>query len=170
MKPDTVLISITCADDSVAVMAFVTTDYTSKGIPRWSRPAADAEVEKEIARAATTFDSSKLPIKGWRFIAREEIPADRTFRDALVDDGVKLKHDMPRAREIHRAHLREARALALAGLDVEYQRADETGDKDKKAQVVALKQQLRDITQHPGIEAAQTTDELKAVWHEALKG
>ena len=51
----------------------------------------------------------------------------------------------------------------LAALDVEYQRADEDNDNQKKQQIRARKQALRDITIHPGIEAAQTPDDLLAV-------
>ncbi|TWT11879.1 hypothetical protein FQU96_14705 [Reyranella sp. CPCC 100927] len=71
---------------------------------------------------------------------------------------------MPRAREIWRGKIRQARAPLLAVLDVEYQRADERGDADAKATIVARKQVLRDAPNDPAIEAAQTVDDLRAVW------
>jgi hypothetical protein len=70
--------------------------------------------------------------------------------------------NMERAREIHRQRLRDARAPLFAALDIAYQRATETGM--NTSVIVAQKQALRDVTSHPAIEAAQTTEELKAVW------
>ena len=66
-----------------------------------------------------------------------------------------------KAKEITKERLRAERAPLLAGLDVAYQRADESGDAEKKAEVVAEKQRLRDITQLA--DQAQTLDELKAL-------
>jgi hypothetical protein len=66
-----------------------------------------------------------------------------------------------KAKEITKDRLRAERAPLLAGLDVAYQRADESGDAEKKAEVVAEKQRLRDITQLA--DQAQTLDELKAL-------
>ena len=66
-----------------------------------------------------------------------------------------------KAKEITKDRLRAERVPLLAGLDVAYQRADESGDAEKKAEVVAEKQRLRDITQLA--DQAQTLDELKAL-------
>jgi len=100
-----------------------------------------------------------------RIIDAADIPVDRTFRDALKID---LTHDMPRAREIQRDRMRAARAPKLAALDIAYQRADEAGDNAKKERITALKNALRDVTADPAIEAATTTEVLKAVWPAVL--
>jgi len=76
--------------------------------------------------------------------------------------------NMAKARDIHRAKMREARAPILAALDVQFQRALES-NADTSA-IVAKKQALRDVTSDPAIEAAQTTDQLKAVWPSVLNG
>lgn len=76
--------------------------------------------------------------------------------------------DMNKARDIHRARIRDARAPLFAALDVAYQRATETGA-DTSA-IVAKKQALRDVTSDPAIDAAQTTEQLKAVWPAILNG
>lgn len=76
--------------------------------------------------------------------------------------------NMAKARDIHRAKMRDARGPLFASLDVAYQRATETGS-DTSA-IVAKKQALRDVTSDPAIEAAQTTVELKAVWPSILNG
>lgn len=88
-----------------------------------------------------------------------EVPADRTFRNAWTPD---LTVDMAKARELHKDTLRGLRSPQLAALDVEYQRADEAGDKTAKRDIAARKQALRDVTKHPAISAATTPDELKA--------
>lgn len=74
--------------------------------------------------------------------------------------------NMIKARDIHRAKMRETRASLFAALDVDYQRATETNA--DTSVIVAKKQALRDVTADPEIEAAQTTEELKAVWPEIL--
>lgn len=71
-----------------------------------------------------------------------------------------------KAKEIHRNAIRKAREPLLQKLDVDFQRALETGQ-DTSA-IVQQKQVLRDITQHPDLEAAQTTDEIRAFWPEVL--
>jgi len=97
-----------------------------------------------------------------------ELPQDRAFRNAWLTDGKTVSVDMPKAREIHKNRLREMRAPKLAALDIEYQRADEAGDATAKKAVAAKKQALRDVTADPGIAAAQTPDDLKAVIPSAL--
>jgi hypothetical protein len=101
-----------------------------------------------------------------RIIDKSEVPTDRTFRNAWRGD---LTVDMPKAREIHRDHLRQMRAPLLAALDVEYDKADERGDLIAKQEIAARKQALRDVTADPAIEAARTPEELKAAIPEALR-
>jgi hypothetical protein len=94
-----------------------------------------------------------------------DVPSDRTFRNAWKGD---LSVDMGKARDIWKDKMRAVRAPKLAALDTEYMRADETGDAQAKSAVAAQKQELRDVTADPGIEAAQTPQDLKAVWPECL--
>lgn len=95
-----------------------------------------------------------------RFADESEIPADRTFRNAWKAD---LTVDMVKAREIHRAKLRDIRKPLLEALDTDYMRADEAGDTALKAQIASKKQALRDVTDDPAIAAATSPEELKAV-------
>lgn len=99
----------------------------------------------------------------YRQLAPSELIEDRYFRNAWEDNG-KLSVNMPKAREIHKNHMRGARAPLLAQLDEAYLRADETQDAWGRADVVSQKQALRDVTADPAIEAAKTPDALKAVW------
>jgi len=125
------------------------------------------DVDSELAK--WSFDQRNAVVS-WRKIPPAGIPADRTFRDAWCDatPAAQVDIDMVRAREIHRNHLRALRAPKMAALDIDYQRADETGDVARKRDVAQRKQAMRDATDDPAIEAAQTPEELKAVIPAAL--
>lgn len=95
--------------------------------------------------------------------------SDRSFRNAWrLKDG-KTEVDMPWARELHKIKLREMREPLMAQLDVEYMLADERGRPAEKATIAQRKQALRDVTDDPAIEAAQTPDELRAAIPDILK-
>ena len=98
-----------------------------------------------------------------------EIPTDRTFRNAWEDGDGGIKVNMLKARELHKARLRELRKPLLVALDVAYMQADEIGDIRVKVEIAVKKQALRDVTADSRIEAAQTPEELKAVLPEAFK-
>ena len=76
--------------------------------------------------------------------------------------------DMAKAREIHKTNIREARAPKLAELDIEFQKALETGA--STTDIVAKKQALRDAPADSGIAAASDTDALKAQWKTDILG
>ena len=76
--------------------------------------------------------------------------------------------DMAKAREIHKTNIRTARAPKLAELDVEFQKALETGA--STTDIVAKKQALRDAPADSGIAAASDTDALKAQWKTDILG
>lgn len=93
-------------------------------------------------------------------------PTYRDYRNAL---RANVTFDMAQCRAIHRDKLRTARRPLLEALDVEYMRADETDDKDAKAQIAKRKQALREVTVDPAIDAAATIEDLSACWPAALK-
>ena len=108
-------------------------------------------------------------VGSWRAMSDDAIPTDRTFRNAWADTTPEavIDHDMPKAREIWRNKMRAARAPKLAALDVDFMVALE--GKKSTAAIASKKQALRDVTKDQAIEAAQSPDELKAVWPDALK-
>ena len=79
-----------------------------------------------------------------------------------------IKIDMAKAREIHKTNIRQARSPKLAELDVEFQKALETGA--STADIVAKKQALRDAPADPGIAAASDEAALKAQWKTDILG
>ena len=76
--------------------------------------------------------------------------------------------DMAKAREIHKTNIRAARTPKLAGLDVEFQKALETGA--STTDIVAKKQALRDAPADSAITSAKDTDALKAQWKTDILG
>ena len=79
-----------------------------------------------------------------------------------------IKTDMAKAREIHKANIRQARSPKLAELDVEFQKALETGA--STTDIVAKKQALRDAPADSGIAAASDAAALKAQWKTDILG
>lgn len=108
-------------------------------------------------------------IVSWRAMPDEAIPADRTFRNAWHDTTPErvIDIDMVKARDIWRDVMRAVRKPLLEALDLAVMRASETNQ--PLANLVKQKQALRDVTTDPAIEAAQTPDELRAVWPDILK-
>ena len=76
--------------------------------------------------------------------------------------------DMAKAREIHKLKIRTARKPKLEELDVEFQKAQETGA--STTDIVAKKQALRDAPADSGIAAASDADALKAQWNTSILG
>jgi len=76
--------------------------------------------------------------------------------------------DMAKAKEIHKTNIRTARTPKLAELDIEFQKALETGA--NTTDIVAKKQALRDAPADSGIASASTADELKAQWKTDILG
>ena len=137
-----VKIAISLQDDSLIIKSLVTNDFC--GIQR--------EPTKEVIEAEIRRSSYNDKVKSWRIITDDDLIPDRTFRNAWKDVGHKLDVDMPKAREIHKEHLRFTRGYILLELDVEYMLADEKNDMKKKKEIIDKKQKLRDITKHPNIE------------------
>lgn len=135
-------IAITCMDGSVQIMTLIQGEFET-ALAKWEQQHPGKYVSH-------------------REIDPADLPADRTFRNAWIDDGT-LRVNQRKAAEIHKDRLRRDRAPLLAALDVEYQRADETGDAKKKEEIVARKQKLRDITADPRLTSAVTPDDLKKI-------
>jgi len=155
--------SVTLANGTVLSGGPRSVDQFLRRWPVAGAVAQWAETEDEFL-ARVRARSVPANASGVRIVNDTDIPTDRTFRNAWQDPGSgAVKVDMPKACEIHRARLRELRTPMLAALDVEWMKALETGDEQKKTQVAAKKQALRDVTADPAIDAADTPAALKAV-------
>ena len=76
--------------------------------------------------------------------------------------------DMAKAREIHKTNIRNARTPKLAELDIEFQKALETGA--STTDIAAKKQALRNAPADSAIESASDTAALKAQWNTSILG
>ena len=76
--------------------------------------------------------------------------------------------DMAKAKEIHKTHIRNARAPKLAELDIEFQKAQETSA--STTDIVAKKNALRDAPASAGIATATSATELKQQWDTTILG
>ena len=72
--------------------------------------------------------------------------------------------DIPKAKDIWKDKIRDARKPALEKLDVNFVKAQETSS--DTTSIVADKQTLRDLPSQ--VDTATTTDEIKAVWNNML--
>ena len=79
-----------------------------------------------------------------------------------------FKIDMAKAKEIHKTNIREARKPLLESLDIEFQKALETGA--STTDIIAKKNALRDAPADSAIDAASDADTLKAQWNTAILG
>ena len=76
--------------------------------------------------------------------------------------------DMAKAREIHKDKIRAARAEKFKELDIEFQKALETGA--STTDIVAKKQALRDAPAASGISTSTNITQLKAQWDTSILG
>lgn len=67
--------------------------------------------------------------------------------------------NLEKAKEIRKSNLRKLRAPLLSKLDVDFQRALETGA--DTSEIVAEKQRLRDITN--AVDSANTLEDIKSI-------
>ncbi|MHA2403599.1 MAG: hypothetical protein ACXADH_11460, partial [Candidatus Kariarchaeaceae archaeon] len=90
------------------------------------------------------------------------IPTDRTFRNVWTDNNPNdaVDVDMPKARGLWMAYIRELRDKKLQELDIEQLKGND---------VAAEKQVLRDLPANVNLDAATTPDQLKAIMPDELK-
>ena len=91
-----------------------------------------------------------------------------TFRNEWTWDSTKVVVDMAKARVTHMDRIRRMRNGELAKLDVEYMRAQESGDTSLQQRVAAQKQALRDLPQTFKLGSYRSAKTLKAAWPDGL--
>lgn len=180
-KPDVVTVAVSRVDGGLTILRVITAEYRPTSAEEkaagmgeravnWTREATPEYIDSIIAKY--DWQGGQRAVS-WRIVPDDMLDeaTDRTFRNAWKDGGGnKPEVDMPKAREIQRDRLRAVRDPLLAALDLEYMRADESGDQQGKKAIAARKQVLRDVTADPSIEAAATPDELKVAGLSVLNG
>lgn len=100
---------------------------------------------------------------------QDDIPADRTFRDAWRRDGTHpVRIDMPAARAIHRQRLEQRAAERGRQLREDYLAADEDGDTTRVAQLKGRIRGMRQRIAALNLDDAQTPEDLAAITDEEI--
>lgn len=162
----TVKIAVERADGGVSILSFMTVgrgnalpkgaEWLDQSAGSWSRVPTDASVADEVVRAVPDFVA-------WHRILDDEVPQDRTFRDALVVKDGSLTHSIDKARDLTRNMLRHRRAAAMPELDGQWMRATGQGKKAEANKIEAERQKWRDAPANPLIDAAATVETLRTV-------
>jgi len=150
--------------------------YLDNGKPRLVIPApsnrqfkthreeTDDEFIDRIRRKDVPTTATDVQIVDVSELPEETVTAWPIFFTAWRPVDGQIVIDMPKARNVWRDKIRDARKPLLDALDIEYQHADERGDAEEKQAIAARKQALRDAPTNPRIEAAVTIKALKDVW------
>lgn len=77
--------------------------------------------------------------------------------------------NLNKAKDIAKNNLRAERAPVFAALDVQFQRALESGNAELQTAIVTQKQALRDITTHETIVGAEDADSLKTAMNTLIE-
>lgn len=128
----------------------------------WEKEPTPENIQAEINRAQTAWVNK---VVSWRIIADAEIPVDRTYRNAWVDKGAKIDHDMTKVVSLELERIRADRKPVMDDLDAQYMRAIGQKNEVEAAAVEAKRQELRDLpaTILPELQNAKTVDEVKAI-------
>jgi hypothetical protein len=96
----------------------------------------------------------------WKVVNSLDIDNDY-FNAYEFDIQTGSKVNIEKAKAIHLDKFRAARAPKLAKLDIEFMKAVEAGNEVKKAEIVAAKNELRDVTLTP---LPNNLAGIKATW------
>jgi hypothetical protein len=111
-------------------------------------------------------DAIKDVPEGVEYKIVESVDIDNDYFNAYEFDAeLGAKVNIEKAKAIHLDKFRSARAPKLAKLDIDFMKAVEVGDEVKKAEIVAAKQALRDVTLTP---LPDDLAGIKATWPDIL--
>lgn len=131
-------------------------------------PHVDINDDDLVNRIVSDWASAKPDrvALSWSRIKDDDVPADRTFRSAWRSVDGKVAVDLPAARNIHLAAIREARNRALDESDREAARTNEIGTDAERRALAKRRQALRDVPAaiDAALNAARSPEALKAVW------
>lgn len=128
----------------------------------------DVDINKAIADWESSFKDATCI--GHCEINESDMPSDRTFRDAWVQNGSAVAVSMPKARMIHMDRIRKERKRRLEELDKETMR--HRTNQQKLDEVETKKQVLRDLPAActAAVDACATPEELKLVQKDFIEG
>jgi hypothetical protein len=82
---------------------------------------------------------------------------------------IQFTIDLERAKQYHLGYIRTSRDLEIKTLDIEYSKADETGNVALKTEIAAKKQKLRDMPADPRLVNCSDFEVLKTLTYEFLR-
>ena len=98
-----------------------------------------------------------------------DVPTDNIYWEAInYHPSQGFTYDIAKAKEVQKGLIRTAREPKLQELDIQFQRALETGE--STSDIVANKQKLRDATENGALINANTIAEIKASWDTSILG
>ncbi len=124
------------------------------------------DVDEEIERIAAAHPELTFRFKGK--MSETGIAINYFYKALVLDEDDNFAYDMTKARLVWKDILRQLREPKLQELDLQYQLADEEGDAELKAEIVAKKRILRDCTADPAIAAATSLNDLRRTLPELL--
>jgi hypothetical protein len=111
-------------------------------------------------------DAIKDVPEGVEYKIVDSVEIDNDYFNAYEFDAeLGAKVNIDKAKAIHLDKFRAARSPKLQKLDIDFMKAVEANDEEKKAEIIAAKQALRDVT------LTQLPDDLagiKATWPDIL--
>ncbi len=154
-------IAYTRPDGGVSIVS----PASKEAVERVLGPLTKAKYEAHIMEKSIPADATNIV-----FLVEDEVPTDRSFRDAWkAEDGV-ITHDLEKAKEIQLDRIREARDPKFAVLDRDVMRALEDGDTVAVEAIKVEKQALRDLTEPLKALEPTSIDDIKAAFPLELKG
>ena len=111
-------------------------------------------------------DAIKNVPQGVEYKIVESVDIDNDYFNAYEFDAeLGAKVNIEKAKAIHLDKFRSARAPKLQKLDIDFMKAAESNDEEKKAEIVSAKQALRDVTLTP---LPDDLAGIKATWPDIL--
>jgi hypothetical protein len=128
-------------------------------------PQPNGQVAVVIPTGDVSIAIKDIPA-GVEYKIVDSIYIDNDYFNAYEFDAeIGAKINIEKAKAIHLDKFRAARAPKLAKLDIDFMKAVEANDEEKKAEIVAEKQALRDVTLTP---LPDDLEGIKATWPDIL--
>lgn len=119
-----------------------------------------------VIPAGDVNDAIKDVPEGVEYKIVDSVDIDNDYFNAYEFDAeTGAKVNIEKAKAIHLDKFRAARAPKLAKLDIDFMKAVEANDEAKKAEIIAAKQALRDVTLTP---LPDDLAGIKATWPDIL--
>jgi hypothetical protein len=102
-------------------------------------------VSEAIRKYSELHSGTDFAYVSHREVQPSEIPTDRTFRDAWIDDGV-LKHDTAKVKKIHKKRIEDEIEKEMIKQDKKASKADDDNDAVAKKAAKDERKRLRALS------------------------